>query len=113
MSIVSDVKEVADLIKKIGDVELYRKIVELQGEVTDLSTENYTLRQENQELKRSLKLGKEMTYKKPLYYIEPDPNPFCPKCWEVDKVAVHMITALRDQGKTHHYCPNCKTAVWL
>ena len=35
MSIIDNAKEVATLIKKIGDVDLYRKIGELEGEIID------------------------------------------------------------------------------
>ena len=37
MSIINNAKEIADLIKKIGDVELYRKIIELEGEIIELT----------------------------------------------------------------------------
>jgi hypothetical protein len=35
MGVVENMKEVADLIKKIGDIELNRKIVNLEGELID------------------------------------------------------------------------------
>jgi hypothetical protein len=37
MGIVENIKDAADLAKKIGDIELYRKIVHLEGEVMDLT----------------------------------------------------------------------------
>lgn len=112
MSIISNAKEIADLIQKLGNAELYRKILDVQGEIINLTGENHTLKEENQELKRSLKLSKEMTFKKPFYYIEGDPNPFCPKCWEVNMIAVHMLTGPRDEGRTNYHCPNCSTSTW-
>ena len=33
MGIIDNAKEVADLIKKIGDVDLYKKIVDLQSQI--------------------------------------------------------------------------------
>ncbi len=113
MSIISNAKEISDLIQKLGNQELYRKILDLQGEIINLTGENHTLKEENQELKRSLKLSKEMTFKQPFYYAEGDQVPFCPKCWEVDKIAVHMMTGTRLEGRTPHYCPHCKTQKWV
>jgi hypothetical protein len=37
MGILDEMKEIGDLIKKAGDVELYRRINKLEGEVIDLS----------------------------------------------------------------------------
>jgi len=113
MSIISNAKEIADLIQKLGNQELYRKILALQGEIINLTGENHTLKEENQELKRSLKLSKEMTFKQPFYYAEGDQVPFCPKCWEVNKLAVHLMTGTRLADSTIHYCPHCKTQKWV
>ncbi len=57
MSIISNAKEIADLIQKLGNAELYRKILDLQGEIINLTGENRSLKEENQELKRSLKIS--------------------------------------------------------
>ncbi|HBA38453.1 MAG: hypothetical protein A2W73_07420 [Deltaproteobacteria bacterium RIFCSPLOWO2_12_55_13] len=46
MSIIDDVKSVAQLIQQIDNVELYRKILDLQGEVMGLVQENSELRKE-------------------------------------------------------------------
>jgi hypothetical protein len=46
MGVVENMKDVADLIKKIGDIELNRKILTLENEVLDLSREKRRL--ENQ-----------------------------------------------------------------
>src|SRR5437667_557533 len=39
MGILDSAKEIADLVKKIGDIELYRKIVELEGQLIELTRE--------------------------------------------------------------------------
>jgi hypothetical protein len=36
MGIIENAKDIADLIKKAGDIELYRKICALEGEIIDL-----------------------------------------------------------------------------
>ena len=36
MSIIDNVKEIANLVQKLGDMELNRKIVELEGEIIEI-----------------------------------------------------------------------------
>ena len=33
MSIIANAKEITELVKKLDDIELYRKIMELEGEI--------------------------------------------------------------------------------
>ena len=40
---IDNAKEISDRVKKVEDLDLYRKIVDLQAEVVQLSTRNYEL----------------------------------------------------------------------
>jgi len=91
MSIISNAKEIADLIKKVGDMELYRKIVELEGEIIELTRKNRELEDQVDELKKLVDTAKTMEFRKPFYYTAGDPTPFCPRCWEVDKLTIHLV----------------------
>lgn len=91
MSIMANAKEIADLIKKIGDIELYRKIVELEAEIIELTRRNRDLEEQVTQLKALLNTAKNMEFKRPFYYGEGDPTPFCPRCWETEKLAVHLV----------------------
>lgn len=51
-----------------------------------------------------LKLSGDLFFTPPLYYANNDKTPFCPRCWEKDKNAIHVI--LGERG--HYYCPECK-----
>ena len=44
MSVVEDVGKIAELIKKIGDIELYKKILTLETEVIELTRGQATCR---------------------------------------------------------------------
>lgn len=111
MSIISDAKEIADLIKKLGDVELYRKIVELEGQIIELTQQNRLLQGQIEELEKALELKEKMRWKKPFYFMEGDSDPYCPQCWEADGLAIH----LKDIGRVHagHRwdCPKCNTMI--
>lgn len=112
MSIINNAKEIADLIKKMGDIELYRKIVELEGEIIDLTREKNDLTEKNQSLLKSLQISEEMIFKAPFYYRAEDPIPHCPKCWEADSSAIHLIHDWDGEAERHFSCPNCKTAAY-
>ena len=112
MGIVSNAKEIADLVKKLGDVELYRKIVELEAEIIELTRHNNTLEIRVQELTSTLTVSQSLTFKEPFYYLENDQVPFCPKCWEGDKTAIHLFHKGTFEGETHFNCAHCKNDYW-
>ena len=106
MGILADVKEVADLIKKVGDMELYRKMIELQAEVIQLADRNSHLSQEVAELKAKVELRATMKFHDHFYWREGDPDPYCPRCFDVDRKAVHVIGPRA--GSLPWTCPQCK-----
>lgn len=63
MGTIENAKEIADLAKKIGDADLYRKIVEREGEVIDLTRDKRTPENHNEDLKEKLALVPEMTFR--------------------------------------------------
>lgn len=112
MSIVSNAKEIADIVKKLGDIELYRKIVELEGEIIELTRTNHTLELRVQELSSKLRFAEQLTFKEPFYYAEGDPVPFCPKCWEGDHKTIHLVNNGVVEGETEFLCVPCKHVYW-
>ena len=113
MSIIENAKEIADLIKKIGDIELYRKIIELEGEIIDLTRALRGKEDLITELERSLHVSRELTFRKPFYYSKDEKDPYCANCWETKKMVVHAIY-FGEWASGHRYeCPNCKTQIHL
>jgi len=105
MGVVDSVKEVVELVRKIDNVELYRKILDLQSEINELTRENMTLEQDVEKLKKALAFQDKLTFKAPFWFAEGDPVPFCPRCWEADKEAIHVVVA-RDGIACK--CPECE-----
>lgn len=106
MGIIDNAKEIADLIKKLNNIELYRKIVELEAEIIDLQRAKNDLDLKVTGLQAALQQKKSMSFKHPFYFAEGDPIPFCAKCWEAEHNAIHLV------GPDQHgdrYCRNCKT----
>jgi hypothetical protein len=108
MSIIEDLKEIADLARKYNDDELNQKIVKLEEEIVEFTLQIGSLEEETQELKRTFSVSKKMKFKKPLYYQEDDPIPFCPRCWEKDRKPVHLLGPVKVGAGLRYGCPNCK-----
>jgi hypothetical protein len=108
MSIIDNVKDIAELIKKLGHTDLCRKILDLEEEIVALTRQIRSLEEENEELKKTLSLIKKMKSKKPFYFQDGDPVPFCPRCWEKDKNPVHLIGPVKLAAGRRYGCPNCK-----
>ncbi|HWZ80518.1 MAG TPA: hypothetical protein VNX87_28530 [Candidatus Sulfotelmatobacter sp.] len=109
MSIVENIKDAADLAKKIGDIELYRKIVHLEGEVMDLTREKRQAEQKIEELEEKLALNSKMNFKQPFYFQEGDDVPFCPRCFEKDKAAVHLFLEINREDLKRWDCHECES----
>jgi hypothetical protein len=91
MSVINQVREIADLVQKIGDIDLYRKIVDLQAEVVELSTQNFELQKRCKELQEELSRKQNLQHRRSIYYAEGDSIPFCPYCWESDSKLTHLF----------------------
>ncbi|MDR3385492.1 MAG: hypothetical protein P4L92_00445 [Rudaea sp.] len=111
MGILADVREVADLVRKVGDMDLYRKMIDLQSEVIELADKNSQLTQTVNELTAKLALTETMKFHDHFYWRDVDPEPYCPRCFDVDRKAVHVIRPRA--GSLPWKCPQCKFEVRL
>lgn len=109
MDIVQNAKELAALIKKLGDIELERRTLSLQSEILELTSELLELKKVNAEMKQRLELSIKLTFKAPLYYADGDPTPFCPICWEQHGKAIHTIgpKTVESTGHVFSHCNIC------
>lgn len=95
MGIISEVKDLTGLIKKIGDIDLYKKILDLQSSILELSEKNVEQKEEIKRLKEIQEITNKMTFKDQLYYQENDSEPFCPRCWESEKKLYTFIEMVK------------------
>jgi hypothetical protein len=108
MGVIENAKEIADIVKKIGDIDLYRKIVALEGEVLDLTRANRELEGKVRELEQTLDFGQALTFHEPFYFVEGDKTPYCAPCWELKHEGVHVAKVWASNGETRWDCPICK-----
>jgi hypothetical protein len=108
MGVVDNMKDVADLIKKFGDIELNRRILKLEEEVMDLSRDKRRAEQKAEELEHTLKLRKELVFREPFYWMAGDETPYCPSCWESKNSAGHLFYSHSNGYGEYWVCPTCK-----
>lgn len=93
MSTLENLKELANLAQKLGNIDLYRKIVELEGEVIELTRTKRVLEDENADLKSKVKRAATMRFKEPFWYADGDNVPYCANCWESSERGFHLTYA--------------------
>lgn len=108
MGAIENVREVAKLVKDLGNMELYRQILDLQGEIMELTQANRELQKKVKELQDKLTQVGKMTFRSPFYYADGDDVPYCPRCWEVDKQAIHLSEPIHVASGPLYNCPQCK-----
>lgn len=102
MNVISEIKEIINLVQAIGNRDLHRKIVDLETEIIEIMRENRTL-------KESLNVSKNLSYRKPFYYLQDDPVPYCPCCWEEKRLPIHLKEVYCHPDSSYRYdCPSCK-----
>jgi len=96
MSIIEDMKSVAEVIQKAGNLDLYTKMLELQIKASELVQENHKLREEKVALQETLRLQGDLKLRRDAYWKESGEGPFCVPCWQKDTKAREMVEC--DEG---------------
>jgi hypothetical protein len=110
MGVVENLKDAADLVRKAGQMELYKQLSAAEDEVREIAREKRRLEDRVEELNRALAFKEEVVFKAPLYYPKQgDQTPYCARCWEKDRHAVHVIVNWNDEAGIQWHCPDCKT----
>lgn len=114
MSLYEAAKDAISIAQKADNVELLRQIIDLQKAMQDMQQENLELKRKNEELQAIIKKDKSMKYdhEESCYYEHlQDGNkegPYCPICWEKDRIGIHLEP---DSGSYKWYCKSCKNVM--
>jgi uncharacterized protein with PIN domain len=111
MSIISDLQVAAKVIKKTGEIELYQKLLEHREKIVEIIEENNTLKQKIEKLEKILKIKGSIIFERQVYWLEDKEKniiegPFCPKCYDDEKLFMHLIAS--DVDPNIKRCPRCR-----
>ena len=110
MGIMDNAKDIAELIKKMGNMDLYEKIMGLREEIFALKEENLTFRENVKTLEEAQDIKNKMKYEAPYYWLEEagkKEGPYCQKCYDSEGKQLR----LQDHKNGHWYCLSCRSSV--
>jgi len=111
VSVVENIRDLADQAKNTGQNELYKQLAAAEEEAREMAREKRRLEDRVEELERALRFKEETIFRRPFYYQKQgDQTPYCPRCWEKDKQGVHVIVIWSEAGETRFDCPECKNS---
>lgn len=107
MGLYEGIKDVAKVIQKADNIDLYRQLIELSAQALDLQSEVAALKTENAELKRGKETETQIERYKGESYITLTNNfqkiKYCSYCWDSDRKLIQ--TQNYSYGDT--YCKIC------
>lgn len=104
-------QDIVELLKKGSTLEAQEKIMELREAVIELQDENADLKRNVKELEEKLRFRSSLTFRSPFYFAERDEVPYCPKCWEADKKAIHLLPPVNVVAGMRYDCAQCKSHI--
>ncbi len=93
MGIIDNAKDIAELIKKYNDIELYQKIIDLRDEIFELREDNLRLKEKIGTFNKEKEIYKKMVFESPFYWFkdgEKKDGPYCQKCYDDNKKIIRL-----------------------
>ncbi len=110
MGVIETASDLAKLAQKLGNIEVYERVIWLQSQVMELIGANMSRREETQPLKEELRnlndkteITKSLKHQNNNYYTVvagKEDRPFCTLCWDVIK-DWSVCLAIRFQLEEH------------
>jgi len=110
MGIIENAKDIAELIKKYNNTELYQKILDLRDEILKLREDNIKLKEKVKSLDKEKKVNKKMVFEPPYYWLkdgEKKDGPYCQNCYDDNKKLIRLQKIRNGVWK----CLKCKCYV--
>jgi len=102
MSIVGDIKDIAEVLQKADNIELYKQVLNLQADAMKILDDNRELKEKVHDLEEKLKIQEDVEFKDNAYWKKSDDDgPFCVPCWDGKGQLMRMID---DEGNVS--CPS-------
>ncbi|MCR5766186.1 MAG: hypothetical protein K6G09_09460 [Treponema sp.] len=107
MGLYEGIKDVANLVQKADNIELYKQLLDLSAQALDMQSKISELTNENKALKEQQDLSNRIErHKEPYITLKDDELHilYCSHCWDVNKKLIQGECDING----HFYCPECK-----
>ena len=104
MGFLDTLKDVVLLVQKTDNIELFKQILSLQTQALEMQEENRKLHDRTKELEAALEFAKSLRFEEPFYFAADDKVPYCARCWEANRRAIHLKS---DWGGRRWECYEC------
>ena len=112
LNIIDHAKELAELIKKYNDQDLYERIVSLREEILGLKEDNLSMKEQLKTLGETQTIQSKLLRKGNYYVLEDDPegshNIYCLACWDHDRKLISLYRGHPYKGQGTISCNICK-----
>ena len=106
MGLYKEIMEVAEIVRKDDNLDLYKKLLDLSSQALDLQEEISRLREDNGELKKKKDISEKIVrHKLPYVTLRDDLDDlyYCSHCWDGEQIVIQLNCA--DNGCFE--CPHC------
>lgn len=114
MSLYEGIKDVASIVQKADNIELYQKVINLQKEALDLIEENMLLKDRIRRLEEKRLIKDNLVFKDNCYYLKTENDtfdgPFCSTCWDKDNKLIRMRNTIQ-HNPNFYLCNVCNSNV--
>ena len=98
--------------KRISELEVQLK--ESEAEKTTLRSQLQSSQTKSHQLTQKIKDFHKLpllNFKTPFFYANGDPTPFCPVCWETERIQIHLPAPSRSGVGPSYVCLKCKCEI--
>ena len=106
MGLYKEIMEVAEIVRKDDNLDLYKKLLDLSSQALDLQEEISRLREDNRELKKKKDISEKIVrHKLPYVTLKDDSDDlyYCSHCWDSEQILIQLNCA--NNGCFN--CPHC------
>lgn len=106
MGLYEGIKDVASVIQKADNLELYRNLLDLSAQALEMQSQINNLSIENKQLKEKIELEHKICRHKELYVTLENDNLilYCAHCWDSERKLIQLKTK-----NGTFLCPHCNT----
>jgi len=108
MGLYDGIKDVAKVIQKAGDIDLYKRLLDFSSQALELQSEVAKLKQENANLKKELEIEDDIERDEKIFVTRKSDDKkikYCSHCWDAERKLIQIDC--HESGKFD--CPHCKT----